>query len=109
MFCDCLSFQVLSMRLIDFYLESEAMEEEEWWAQCYLCDYWQSGMYIPDGVNAPLCGRCLDRFADGYGPLRPDARGRAYSRIYQAGLMQRLGYEVWWIIITQYLHGEFEP
>ena len=25
MFCDCLCVQVLSMRLIDFYLESEAM------------------------------------------------------------------------------------
>ena len=109
MLCDCLSVQVLSMRLIGFfYIESESMGSLGW-AQCYWCVSWQFNMYIPDGVNAPLCGRCLDRLCDGYGPLRPDARGRAYSRIYQAGLMQRLGYEVWWIIITQYLHGEFEP
>ena len=108
MFCDCLSVQVLSMRLIDFYIESEAMGSNGW-EQCYWCDYWQFNMYIPDGVNAPLCEWCIDRFAHGYGPYRPDARDRSYSQINQVGWMQKLGEELWWTIISEYIHDEFEP
>ena len=108
MFCDCVSVQVLSMRLLDLVDLHPAMGSNGW-DQCYWCDYWQFNMYIPDGVNAPLCEWCIDRFADGYGPYRPDARDRSYSQIYQVGWMQKLGYELWWIIISEYIHDEFEP
>ena len=138
MFCDCLSVQVLSMRLIDFYLESEAMGSLGW-DQCYWCGYWQSNMYIPDGVGGPLCEWCLDsqqcywcgywhpgmintsyiggplcewcigRRMCGHGPYRPHARDRAYDQILDAGLIQKLGEEIWLHIIFEYVHGEFEP
>ena len=29
------------------------------WEQCYWCWKWEDDMYIPDGVNSPLCGDCL--------------------------------------------------
>ena len=30
------------------------------WEQCYWCWRWEWNMYIPYGVNQPLCNRCLD-------------------------------------------------
>ena len=34
-------------------------------------------MYIPDGICAPLCGHCLDRYSEGQRPpWQPDAIGR---------------------------------
>ena len=80
MLCDCLSVQVLSMRLIGFYIESESMGSLGW-AQCYWCVSWQFNMYIPDGVDAPLCEWCLDRFAHGYGPSWRSKAWRSMCRM----------------------------
>ena len=30
------------------------------WAQCTWCWRWEYNMYIPDGIDGPLCGDCLD-------------------------------------------------
>ena len=43
------------------------------WAKCYWCGKWEYNMYIPDGVDNPLCEYCLDSRR---GPPQPDARAR---------------------------------
>ena len=47
------------------------------WERCYWCRELEWNMYIPDGPDEPLCGRCLDRFIEGKRPpLQPDALAR---------------------------------
>ena len=31
------------------------------WHRCHWCRKWQYNMYIPDGIDGPLCGTCIDR------------------------------------------------
>ena len=47
------------------------------WARCYWCWNWEYNMYIPDGINRPLCGDCIDRLLDGQRPpYQPDNLAR---------------------------------
>ena len=47
------------------------------WAQCAWCWTWEYNMYILDGIMAPLCGDCLDRFCEGQRPpWQPDGVAR---------------------------------
>ena len=42
-------------------------------------------MYIPDVVNAPLCGHCLERFTEGNGPpWKPAAQERCANMLEAA-------------------------
>ena len=56
-------------------------------------------MYIPDGVNNPLCEWCMDRDE----PPQGFARTRLYE-VLQAILPQRVAWE-----IAEFTHDEFEP
>jgi hypothetical protein len=38
------------------------------WARCYWCWRWELNMYIPDGLDRPLCDPCLDRSAPPWWP-----------------------------------------
>ena len=38
------------------------------WGRCYWCWAWEYNMYIPDGLDLPLCDTCLDRSAPPWWP-----------------------------------------
>ena len=59
------------------------------WRPCYWCGWWAENMYIPDGVNNPLCEWCMDRDESPQG----FARTRLYE-VLQAILPQRVAWEI---------------
>ena len=59
------------------------------WAQCDWCWTWEYNMYIMDGIDAPLCGRCLQVAIDGGGPpWWPNERQRWRLRVERLFLRQ---------------------
>ena len=73
------------------------------WAPCYWCGWWQENMYIPDGVDHPLCSWCLWHSE---GPPQPDARTRLYEFLVslQPQLPERAAWE-----IVEFTHHWHEP
>ena len=69
---------------------------------CYWCGRWREGMYIPDGVDHPLCEACLDREE----PPQPDARTRLYEALQEILpiLPERVAWE-----IAEFSHYWHEP
>ena len=70
------------------------------WDQCYWCGWWEENMYIPDGIDNPLCEYCL---AHRRGPPQPDARRRLYD-VLQRILPARVAWE-----IAEFTHWWHEP
>ena len=66
---------------------------------CYWCGVWQENMYIPDGVDHPLCDACMDLEE----PPQPDARTRLYD-VLQDILPARVACE-----IAEFTHDWHEP
>ena len=81
------------------------------WCKCYWCQEWAYSPYIPDGIGAALCSKCLYWFILGGGPYWPSAEYRARSQLYQVWHRRnahRMPDSVAWQII-EYLHEWHEP
>ena len=53
------------------------------WVRCGWCNAWGYELYVPPGLDHPLCDPCFDRFIEGEGPPVPNGISRA------AGLIER--------------------
>ena len=73
------------------------------WCRCYWCGRWEEGMYIPDGVNHPLCDYCL---WDRWEPPQPDARTRLYEALQE--ILPILPERALWEI-AEFCHDWHEP
>ena len=69
---------------------------------CYWCGVWQENMYIPDGVDNPLCVACMDLEE----VPQPDARTRLYDVLQEIlpGLPERVAWH-----IAEFTHEWHEP
>ena len=83
-------------------------------AHCYWCGTWVTNIYVPDGVDEPLCPGCIDWACDedknpeGH-PPQPDRRTITRDYLKRLFLPKLHSKHVDWRNVAECLHNWKEP
>ena len=79
------------------------------WHRCHWCSKWQYNMYIPDGIDGPLCGTCIDRSIEVGTPPEPTGRSECCEALQQQPWLPSSFPKEVMILVSKFLVCHLEP